>query len=225
MIKKIFLITLIISSVFMAADCSDYSRNPADPGRFLITEGVALTCDMDELAENEEYLALISPSGSIRPVIDKMAAQDYSMPENAYVIKMTDDILLKLINSFSGETNISKETMERLKYKINGSIFANMINASYGSDIIAAAAMTTWGKSYIQPEGWSDNVMLIFEYPGEFSSVVSFIKSGDGVISGSSVFIKNGDIDVLTLLNKYSGMVNIKYDRYTNSELRELLAK
>ena len=68
-------------------------------------------------------------------------------------------------------------------------------------------------------------MMLLLEYASEFSSIVSFVQSGDGVISGSSVFVKNGDKDILTSLGEYLGMADIEYDHYSNSQLQDLLAK
>lgn len=221
--KKLRLIALILSSLFMLVACSNQSKKPVGLNEFLITEGVALTCDMNELAGSEEYLALMSVSETIGQIIDKMASQDYSIPENVYLIKFPDDILLRVMRSFSGEIHITNDVMEKLKYKINGSMFANIINASYGSEIIAATAMTTWGKSYIEPSGWSDNMVLLLEYPGEFSCITSFVQSGDGVISGSSAFVKNGDKDILTLLDKYLGMTDMEYDHYSKSQLQDLL--
>ena len=223
--RKLLLISLIMLSVFMLVACSNHAEKPEDLNGFLITEGVALTCEMDELAENKEYLALMSASEALGQIMNKMASQDYSIPEKVYLIKSPDDILLQAMRSFSGEINISDNTMEKLKHKINGSIFANMINASYGSETIAATSMTAWGKSYIQPKGWSDNMILLLEYSGEFSSIVSFVESGDGVISGSSVFVKNGDKDILTSLDEYLGMTDIEHDQYSSSQLQDLLAK
>ncbi len=223
--RKLLLISLIMLSVFMLVACSNHAEKPEDLNGFLITEGVALTCEMDELAENKEYLALMSASETLGQIMNKMASQDYSIPEKVYLIKSPDDILLQAMRSFSGEINISDTTMEKLKYKINGSIFANMINASYGSETIAATSMIAWGKSYIQPKGWSDNMILLLEYSGEFSSIVSFVQSGDGVISGSSVFVKNGDKDILTSLDEYLGMTDIEHDQYSSSQLQDLLAK
>ncbi len=208
----------------MLVACSNQSKKPVDLNKFLINEGVALTCDMDELAGSEEYLALMSISDTIGEIIDKMASQDYSIPENVYLIKFPDDILLRVMRSFSEEVHIPNDVMEKLKHKINGSMFANIINASYGSEIIAATAMTAWGKSYIEPSGWSDNMLLLLEYPGEFSCITSFVQSGDGVISGSSVFCKkNGDKDILILLEEYLGMTDMEYDHYSKSQLQDLL--
>jgi hypothetical protein len=223
--RKLYFLVLIISSLLVLAACSNHSGKPVALNEFLFAQGVALTCGMDELAESKEYLTLLTSSESIGMILDKIASQDYSIPKNAYLIKLPDDIMLRAMSAFSGDINISDNIMEKLKYKINASMLANMINASYGSEMIAATAMTTWGKSYIQPNGWSNNRMLLLEYDSEFSSIVSFVQSGDGVISGSSVFVKKGDKDILTSLGEYLGMADIEYDQYSSSQIQGLLTK
>lgn len=221
--KKLCLIALIVSSLLTMAACGDKSEEPIELNEFLISEGIALTCDMDKLAESKEYIALMTPSESIGQITDKMSSQDYSMPEDVYLIKLPDDIILRAVSSFSGKIEISDNIIEKLKYKVNGSVFANLINTSYGSEMIAATSLTTWGKSYIQPNGWSDNMMILVQYPDEFSSIVSFVQSGDGVISASSVFVKNGDKDILAALSEFLGTTEIESDHYSSSQLKDLL--
>lgn len=223
--KKLCLIAVIVLSLFMLVACGNHSEKTVELDEFLIREGIGLTCNMDELAESKEYIALMTPSESIRQITDKMASQDYSMPRDVYLIKLPDDIVLRAMSAFSGKINISDNIIEKLKHKVNGSVFANMINASHGSEMIAATAVTTWGKSYIEPSGGSDDMILLFEYPGEFSSVVSFVQSGEKVVSGTAVFVKNGDVDILTSLSEYLGTTDIDYVHYSNGQLQELLDK
>jgi len=177
---------------------------------------------MQELAASKEYMNLLSPSESLQQITDRMASQDYSLPENAYLIKLPDDILLGAVRSFATDLNIPENILEKLKYKVNGSMFANLINSDYGSEMIAATSMTTWGKSYIQPQGWSDNMLLFLQYPGEFSSIIAFAKSGDGVISASAVFVKNGERDILVSLQEFIDKVDFEADYYEGSELKDL---
>ncbi len=217
---KFYKIALALCGLITLAACGNYSKKSEDLNKFLIKEGVALTCNMDELAESEEYLALITPSENIGQIANKMASQEYSKPENAYLIKMPDDILTR-VQGFPKDLKISDNLMKMLRSKVNGSVFANMVNASYGSEVVAATAITSYGKSYIQPEGWSDDMILLLEYPGEFSSIVSFVQSGDGVISGSSIFVKNGDKDLLASIAEYLGVEDLKYDHYTGSQLKD----
>lgn len=223
--KKIFLTALIVLGLFTLVACGNSSEKIVELDEFLIREGIALTCDMDELAESEEYMTLMTPSDNVGQIAEEIALQDYNTPTDVYLVELPNDVVLQTMKAFSEEIDIPDNIIEKLKYKVNGSVFANMINARYGSEMIAATAMTTWGKSYIEPSGWSDNMILIFEYPGEFSSMVSFIKSGDDVISGISVFVKNGDEDILSLLGDYLGNADIDYVHYTSEQVKELINK
>ncbi len=224
--KKLFLIALIMSSLFMSISCVNQTEKSIEPDVFLIKEGIFLTCKMDELAESKEYISIMTPSAGIVKIAENMAFGDYSIPEDAYLIKLQDDITTGAIRALSGDLNISDNVMEIIQAKmINGSVFANMINASYGSEMIAATAITTTGKSYIQPNGWSDNIIVLLKYSGEFSGIISFSRSGEGVITGASVFVKNGDVDILTLLGEYLGTTDIEYVHYSKDRLQDILVK
>lgn len=227
MTKKRFLIVLIILSLMILTACSQNqnAKKPADLNSFLITEGVALTHDMKELASSKEYMNLVSPSKTLEQMTDKMASQDYNLPQNAYLIKLPDDVLLGAMRAFAPDLNLPDNIKEKLKYKINGSTFANLMNAGYGSEMIAATSVTTWGQSYIEPKDWSDNMLLLLEYPGEFSSIVSFVQSGDGVISASAIFVKNGEQDIIISLQEFIGKADFKADHYEGSTLEDLLKK
>ncbi len=223
--KRVRLTAFIVWALFLLTACAAPAKEPWDLNGFLVKEGIALTREMDKLAETKEYVALMSSSESLEEIINKAAAGDYGAPQNAYVVQLTDDGLLRAISAFAGEANIPDPVLEILKYKINASVFANLINATYGSEMVAATSVLTWGKSYIEPEGWSDNMMLLLEYPGEFSSMVSFVQSGDGVISASSVFVKNGEKDIAALLEEYLGSAGLTYEQYEAGQLQELLGK
>lgn len=218
------LTALLTASLLALTACSHTPAKPADLNSFLLAEGVALTCDMQELAASKEYVALMGASQTLGQVIAEMASQDYSLPQNIYLIKLPDDTLLQSMRSLGGEVTVPANIREKLPYKINGALFANLINAGYGSETIAAASVASWGKSYIEPEGWSDNTLLLLEYPGEFSSMVSFVRSGDEVISASAVFVQNGDKEIMSKLQEYLGGTELKYDHYTGSELEEMRA-
>jgi hypothetical protein len=205
----------------MLIACNSNSEKATKLNEFLITEGISLTCDMDELAQSSEYLDLMTTSESYRQIIDEITSQDYEKPETVYIMEFPHDVLLQMVNELD-KINISDDILEKLSHKINSSIFANMINASYGSEMLAATSMITWEKSYIQPDGWTNNTMVLLKYPGEFSSIVSFVQSGNDVITGSSIYIKNNDEDILKLIDNY---MNIEYDCYSGDQLQDLLFK
>lgn len=226
MSRKLCLAGLMCLFLFVFAACGNRSDKPNNLNTYLIIEGVSLVCNMDDLAESEEYVSLVIGNQSIGELVDRMCSQDYSMPESAYLIKLSDDTLIQAIFNFSADFKISEEIMDKLKFKINGSVIGNMISSGYGSEMLAASALTTCGKSYIQPDGWQyDNIILLLEYPGEYSSMVSYTQSGDKVISATSIFIKNGDKDLLTLLGTLCGVEKLEYDHFSGDQLQDLLSK
>ena len=224
--KRVRLMALIVLILLLMSACGSPAKGqPQDLSAFLVKEGIALTCEMGKLAQTKEYVALMSASGNLEEIIGKAATGDYTTPQNAYVVKLTAEGLLRAIKAVAGETEIPANVLDILKYKINASTFANVINAGYGSEMLAATSLLTWGKSYVQPEGWAENAILLLEYPGEFSSMVSFTQSGEGVISASSVLVKNGEKDMRTMLTEYLGGADIPFEQYDAAKLKELLGK
>lgn len=224
--KRLRLTAFIVFVLLLLSACAaQIKTQPQDLSAFLVKEGTALTCEMGKLAQTKDYVALMSAPGTLEEIIGKAAAGDYTAPQNAYVIKLTDDGLKRAISAFAGKADVSADVLDILKYKINAAMFANLINATYGSEMVAATSLLTWGKSYVQPEGWAENIVLLLEYPGEFSSIVSFMQSGEGVISASSVFVKNGEKDMRTLLTEYLGGIDIPFEQYDAAKLKELLGK
>lgn len=221
--KRIRLTAFIVWGLFLLTACAAPAKEPADLNGFLVKEGVTLTRTMDALAQSKQYVSLMATSESLRPIIAEVAAADYGTPENAYLIPLTDDALLQAINAIVGDAQIPSDVLHVLKYKINASVFANILNGSYGSETVTAMSILTWGKSYIQPAGWSENTLLILEYSGSFSSMVSFVQSGEGIISASSIFVKNGEKDIRALLEEYLGDTGLTYEQYAAGQLQGLL--
>lgn len=216
---------LIVALLFVSACAAPAKGQPLELDAFLMKEAVALTGEMDKLAETKEYVAIMGASGNIGELIDKAAAGEYAAPENVYVVKLTDEGLMKAAGALTGEADISANVLDILKYKLNAGVFANLINATYGAEMVAATSVLTWGKSYIQPEGWTQNTILVLEYPGEFSSMVSFTQSGEGVISATSVFLKNGEKDVSVMLTEYLSGTGITYAQYDKAKVQVLLGE
>lgn len=233
--KRLCQITVLVLIPFMMTACSvgsgDASKSNANYEKsvtleeFLLGEGIALTCEMGELAGNDEYVDLLVGGGSVRNMIDEIASQDYSMPGDIHMIKLSDDIVRRVIMANSGGTPVSDSLMDKLRLRINASLVGNLINARQGVEAVAAASVMTWSKSYIAPDNWSDNRLLILEYPGKFSSVVSFVQTGDGVITGTAAFVRNDEQGALATLNELMGTAEQEYDHYSSEQLQKLLGK
>lgn len=67
----------------------------------------------------------------------------------------------------------------------------NLINGSQGAAVLAAMNVLSSGKSYQEPKDWPGNTLVILEYGG-YTSMVSFMETGEGVISGQASLAKEG---------------------------------
>lgn len=224
--KRVRLTAWIVLALLLLAACAAPANGqPQDLNGFLMKEAVGLTGEMDKLAETKEYVALMGASGNLGEIIDKAAAGEYAAPENAYVVKLTEEGLKQAIGAVAGEADVPESVLDIFKYKINAAVFANIVNATYGSEMVAATSLLTWGKSYLQPEGWAGNTILLLEYPGEFSSMVSFTQSGEGVISATSVFLKNGEKDIAAMLTDALSGTGVAYEQYDAAKVQALLGE
>jgi hypothetical protein len=225
MYKRMRLTALMIVTLLLVSACATPAQGkPQELNVFLMKEAVGLTGEMDKLAETKEYVALMGHPETLGDH-RQAAAGEYAAPENAYVVKLTEEGLKQAIGAVAGEAAVPESVLDIFKYKINAAVFANIVNATYGSEMVAATSILTWGKSYIQPEGWAGNTILLLEYPGEFSSMVSFTQSGEGVISATSVFLKNGEKDIAAMLTDALSGTGVAYEQYDAAKVQALLGE
>lgn len=219
--KKLALISVAIAALTVFTACS--ASKPIDVNTFIIREGVSLTREMGGLAQNSEYIAFMSPTDAWKDTIRHIGEKDYQIPEKAYIIGMPEDLLLNALRASMSDREISEEIIGILGRKINASTFANIINASQGAELLAATSLLLWGKSYVQPDGWTENRLLVLEYAGDFSSLISFTKSGDGVISASAVFVTNGDGYAINSLESFLNLITTDVTTISGDELQQIL--
>jgi hypothetical protein len=214
--------------------CSKIEAKSVDKEHFFLKEAIHLTDEMDDLAESKEYLTLMTSSQSMIQIAEEIGAQNYETPSKIYLLELPKDILNQLseANGLDKKSleGMSDSVLEKVRSKVNGNIFALMINSSSSSENLALTSMLTWGKSYQQPKGWSNNTIALLLYDGDYSSMVSFVQSGDEIISASSSFIKNNDLieelkttkEEAKLFEQIFGIKGIKYKKYTEKDLKKL---
>lgn len=226
------ILCLIIMMVFLCSTaCSKIEAKSVDKEQFFLREAIRLTDEMDDLAESKEYLSLMSSSQSLSQIAEEIGAQNYETPMKIYLLELPKDIPNQLAEAYGMDKKaldgMSDSVLEKVRYKINGTNFAQMINASSGSENLALTSMLTWGKSYQQPKGWSNNTIALLFYDGDYSSMVSYFQSGDKIISASSTFVKNNDLlkelktakEEANLFEQLFGIKGIKYKKYAEKDL------
>lgn len=192
-------IALLISFFLLAAGCSA-APGPAAQGQetgdldtFMATQALELTMGMDEMASSEEYMQLMSSSQTITDKAGEIAAQDYGTPQSIAYFDLGDDALFTITGVQTDWDAFSPEIQEKIRSKINAAIIGNNFNAMQGVEVIAATAVLNDSESYLCPEGFEHNTLLVLEYPGGYSSMAAFVRTGEGVISADACFVGNTD--------------------------------
>lgn len=233
--KKLFCTIIAMTLLLGCAAFGKIGNAAAEKEQFLLTESLRLTSDMDELADSKEYLSLFTVSDSIDKIASEIGKQDYTAPKSAYLLELPDDMLDQMAGSLGGNENplkgMSESVLKKLRFKMNGSTLSNLINSYAGSEVLAVTSALTWGKSYLQPDDWSKNTVVLLLYDGNYSSMVSFAQSGDGIISASAGFVKNNELmEELKSTNnpkgiweQLFGITGIKYQKYTSKDLKKIL--
>lgn len=194
--KKIIALAAICTTAALAAACQTTSKQ--DTGAFIRQESIRLAEEMDDFAESEEYRKLYVASDFLDEILDELAAGDYSSPETIYWGKSPEAAIFQYLSGDSGKeaSGLSQELQDAAMLRLNAAVAAGVINGGYGAETVAATTVVTTGKSYIMPEDWDENILVVLQYEGSYSVLVSFMKSGEGVITSNASFVKNEDGDL-----------------------------
>ena len=171
-------------------------KTTTEVDNFYINEALKLICESGKLASDKEYIAYYTSSEDMTEDILKLGSTDYSTPAAVYYLEADFKKISENLKAMLGEEAETMDFEKLLKLnKINLSIIPTLINASYGSNNLAALTPLMNSRGYIMPDTFKNNFALFFEYDGEYSAFVVFSEYGDKVISANMSFIKNGEKD------------------------------
>lgn len=174
---------------------------PEGTDSFYINEAIKLTKESGELARSKEFVAMYTADGEVAEKIKSAGELDFDKPKEILFVTFNKDKALEHMKEAFGETDVDFEKVIELnRFSVNQ--FASMINARYGAQTIAAVSMLSNSEGYIMPKDFEKDFTLYLKYDGEFSSIVSFSKYGEGVISANMMFVKNGEEQIDMLMNE-----------------------
>ena len=164
---------------------------------FYVDKAIKLITESGKLAADRDFISLYTTNDEMTDKILKLGEVDFDNPKDIYYLHADKDQMFANIKALAGEDaeNINFEQLEKLNKKYNFSTLASLINASYGAENLAALTILTNSRGYIMPKDFKDDFALFVQYAGDYSAIVSFYEYGDGVISASMSFVKNGDKD------------------------------
>lgn len=205
--------------------CTGSSEKELD--QFLLREGASLTAQLGELAGSEEYIQLMTGEETLKTELAQMEASGFQEPKQVYLVMFPEDYWIGILDQMTDRETaaLPANIREVVNGRINSTLFSSMVNAGYGTIPLASAALVSFGKSYPMPKGWEDNALLLFECDGDYSSLVSFTRTGDGVISGYVSPLKNGDAGGWGSLEGFLELNgSLQYSVYSGEDATALLA-
>ena len=164
---------------------------------FYVDEAIKLITESVKLAADKDFISLYTTNDEMTDKILKLGEVEFNNPKDIYYLHADKEQMFANIKALAGEDaeNINFEQLEKLNKKYNFSTLASLINASYGAENLAALTILTNSRGYIMPKDFKVDFALFVQYEGDYSAIVSFYEYGDGVISASMSFVKNGDKD------------------------------
>ena len=223
--KQKGLAAAVMAAALLLTSCGGAPEKKLD--QFLLQEGTALTVQLEELAGSEAYIDLMTGEEMIKAELSGIEGSGFQNPKQVYLISFPEDHWIGLLDQMTDRqtADLPDSIREVVNSRINSTLFSSMVNAGYGTVPLASATLVSFGKSYPMPKGWENNALLLFECEGDYSSLVSFTRTGDGVISGYVSPLKNGDAGAWASLEGFLDLDgSLQYSVYSGEDAAALLA-
>lgn len=183
--KRIFLGLLALLLLAGLAGCGGKKE-----GASLYSQGLKLVELMDEMAQNEGYLAVMG--GGAREwndILFEASSGDRWEPKAVYAVTMSMNY---------DALPIQEETSDALWDRLADGIFAalpNQINAGGGVESLTATSVCAASSTFLDKNA-DENVMYIYVYDNAVPVAVTFLPGQDGAVSAAARYLLNEEFDV-----------------------------
>ncbi len=202
--KKYFTIIVVSVMLFiLLCGCSTKSENTdtvlstkgENTDIVLYTKGLELIHRMDMMAENENYINLMSASAELKEIINGIGNNNYSEPNAVYKITLPEGATASVFED--GEiTEMPEEIKTEIEKRLL-TVIPSQVNALNGSTVLAATSIITFGDSFIN-EDLNNNTIYIYLYEGEYSAMVSFFPGNENIVGASAYFVINDSLNQIS---------------------------
>lgn len=173
---------------------------------FYIKEALKHTKKAGELAGTKEFISLYISDEEDKTDIEKLSTIDFENPVQAYYVSYNIDKIVDYYNELFAKENHDEEIDIKRYIELNGfnlSYLASQINARYGSKALVVTSVLTSREGYIMPKKFEKDFGIYLQYDGDYSTLVTFNKIGEGVIEARMQFVRNGEkADLLMFMSE-----------------------
>ncbi len=152
----------------------------------LYDRGLEVVHMLAEMAQSEEWVGMFTDEGQIRSAVEGVADGDYSAPKAVYALSVADDELERLA-ALSGLGDLSDELKAYFLQRMMGSLM-NRVNSLDGAEILAAANICTYAKTFVDESAEGDFIYL-YAYEGAAPVAVTFTTGEDHTVTASGAFV------------------------------------
>ncbi len=195
--KRIISLILPLTFIFAAAGCTVNSVSNGD----FYQKGLSLVGKMDDMAECDDYIALLSSSPDMNSIIKEIGENDYSKPKAVYKLTVTPEEIDRIFLG-TEDVNLPDEILSEARKRLVLS-FPSRINAMEGTYALASASILTTSESFISTSD-EEYSLYFYIYDGGYSACVTFISEDSNIVSATGNFIKNEDLSNIASQDEFS---------------------
>lgn len=176
---------LCLEIMLMCCACS--GEKQAISEKEMMQQGMNLIEQMDTLAESGAYTQSMTNSEEVSSLIEKFGEEEFAEPEKVSRVLLPADAFDAWFSEMSGET-LSEDVREIMENKLMGGIFGT-INGMEGVDMIAVSGTLTTSRVF-DAGTRQQNQLWAYQFPGEYSVLVSFVFQEDGLAEATAYPVK-----------------------------------
>ena len=179
---------------------AEVTKNTTKVDKFYVDEAIKLITESGKLAADKDFISLYTTNDEMTNKVLALSTVDFNKPKEIFYLSADREQIIANLEALAKAEGVDLKEMgdvwvEHILKRFNFSTLASLINASYGTENLAALTILTNSRGYIMPKDFKNNFALFVQYEGDYSAIVSFSEFGDGVISANMSFVKNGDKD------------------------------
>jgi|GEM_PF-6883535 len=155
----------------------------------LVSESIALTCLMDELAESEEYMSKAASQGDteLRDIIAGIAEASYELPNEAVLLRISDAVLDEFLHTYVGKLELSAVAIETVRGRVLSTI-PYTLNARQSMSSAAGTSVLSVSKMFIAHKDFAVSTYVILLYDGHASATL-IREMGDEIAGANAMFV------------------------------------
>ncbi len=169
--KRMMSVFCLLLTVLVLSACGS-------PAPSLREHGISLIATLDELAENEECIAIYSGNPEINEIISGAAA-NHEAPKAVFAVTVPDS-LAEIPSGVSAELRsfLSRRTLSAL---------STQLNATGGTTTLAASTICTVSKTFTAPD--AKNSIYFYVYEDAVPVAVTFTMGENDTVSATATYV------------------------------------